>query len=159
MAYTLQSLVLLVSDTAKTCCSLTEILLPLKIKSTFFCFWEIFPGNYWIYWFQSKIKCQPTNNYRFKNHLNIFELVFLDFPRRSCIPVLEDFWCRIHFLLQNFEKCASEWLQRGSFKKIFNALFKKIYAFSIQHTKLLGNCFRHSIQQTLFWMSSDIWWF
>ena len=36
------------------------------------------------------------------------------------------------------------------FRKFFDALNKKIYAFFMQHTKLSGNCFRINVQHPFF---------
>ena len=45
-------------------------------------------------------------------------------------------------------------------RKFFDALHETIYAFSMQHTKLSGKCFRKNIQQTIFFESQEtFWWF
>ena len=52
------------AETTKICCLQTEILLPPKIKSAFFCFLEISSEIYWIFWFQSKKKSTNQEPFR-----------------------------------------------------------------------------------------------
>ena len=65
------------SDTAKICCSQTEILLPLKIK---FAFLKFPPKINELIDFKAK-KCSPTKNYRLMDHFEYswahFFIVFL----------------------------------------------------------------------------------
>ena len=78
----------------------------------------------------SKSPCEEDKKIVFATELALEKLSdgFLSFsknrPDRSCMQVLEDFWCCIHFLLQN----------DGCFLKIFQWTVQKIYAFSMQHT-------------------------
>ena len=52
-------------------------------------------------------------------------------------------------------RMAAAWKFIG---KYFNALHKKIYASSMQHTKFLGNCFRDSTEQIRFFESQETFW-
>ena len=64
-------------DTAKICCSQTEMLLPPQIKSAVFCFLEVFCKNERIHCFQNNKNVLRPKIVESFTILNIFELVFL----------------------------------------------------------------------------------